>query len=200
MTGEERRQQILEAALEVFAENGFSGARTKDIARKAGISETLIFQHFDTKENLYREALNSLFTHHPIMHELAESLEHEDDEGVLYNLAHHMISHGRQDPRISRLMLFSGLEGLPLTAQAHEQRQATGERIPEMELAQYLEKRMRAGAIKRMDPKIAAKLFMYLIFMLVADHHLTITNDGFDMSDQEAANTITYLYLNGMRP
>lgn len=199
MTAEERRQQILEAALQIFAAQGFSGARTKDIAQAAGISETLIFRHFGSKKNLYRQALKSLFRHHPVMDEISQSMKQGDDYGVLYHLARHMISHGRQDPRISRLILYSGLEGLPLTDQAHQEREAAGERIPEAELAEYLGRRMAAGALKPMDPRRAAKLFLYLIFMLVADHHLKITDHGFDLSDQEAARTITELFLDGLR-
>ena len=199
MTGEERRQQILEASLKIFAAKGFRGARTKDIARAAGISETLIFRHFDSKEDLYRQALKSLFRHHPVLDEVADSMAQGDDYGVLYHLALHMISHGRQDPRISRLILYSGLEGLPLSHEAHREREAAGERIPEAELAEYLEGRMAAGALKPMDPGLAAKFFLYLIFMLVADHHLKITNDGFQAGDAEAARTITELFLNGLR-
>jgi AcrR family transcriptional regulator len=52
----ERRGQIIDATLELFAEKGFSGTKTREIAERAGISETLIFQHFKTKGDLYRAA------------------------------------------------------------------------------------------------------------------------------------------------
>ena len=56
LIGEERRKQIINAALTLFAEKGFSGTRTREIAELANVSETLIFQHFKTKEDLYRAA------------------------------------------------------------------------------------------------------------------------------------------------
>ena len=52
-TAEERREQVLEAALEVFAEHGLSGASTDEIARKAGISQPYLFRLFHTKKELF---------------------------------------------------------------------------------------------------------------------------------------------------
>lgn len=53
LPSDERRGGILDAALRVFAERGFHGATTKELARAAGVSEALMFRHFPTKEDLY---------------------------------------------------------------------------------------------------------------------------------------------------
>jgi AcrR family transcriptional regulator len=52
-TKEERREEILDAALQVFAEHGLHGASTEDIARRAGISQPYVFRLFGTKKELY---------------------------------------------------------------------------------------------------------------------------------------------------
>ena len=52
-TADERRTQVLDAALEVFAEHGLSGASTDEIARKAGISQPYLFRLFHTKKELF---------------------------------------------------------------------------------------------------------------------------------------------------
>ncbi len=52
-TAEERREQVLDAALDVFAEHGLSGASTDEIARKAGISQPYLFRLFGTKKDLF---------------------------------------------------------------------------------------------------------------------------------------------------
>ena len=49
---EERREQILDAALRVFSQKGFAGASVRDIAREAGITEGLIYHYFESKEQL----------------------------------------------------------------------------------------------------------------------------------------------------
>jgi AcrR family transcriptional regulator len=50
---EARREEILDAALEVFAEKGLHGASTEEVARRAGISQPYVFRLFGTKKELY---------------------------------------------------------------------------------------------------------------------------------------------------
>lgn len=51
-TVEKRRQDILEAGLKLFAEKGYNGSTTAEIAREAGVAEGTIFRHFSTKKDL----------------------------------------------------------------------------------------------------------------------------------------------------
>lgn len=54
---DERPQQILDAALAVFDEQGLDGARLDDIARRAGIAKGTIYLYFQNKEELFREVV-----------------------------------------------------------------------------------------------------------------------------------------------
>lgn len=54
LDGGARREDILRSALPLFAQRGFHGVSTKEIAAAAGISEALIFKHFPTKRAIYR--------------------------------------------------------------------------------------------------------------------------------------------------
>jgi AcrR family transcriptional regulator len=49
----ERREEIVDAAMAVFAEKGLHGASTEEIARIAGISQPYVFRLFGTKKDLY---------------------------------------------------------------------------------------------------------------------------------------------------
>ncbi|MEQ4719697.1 TetR family transcriptional regulator C-terminal domain-containing protein [Nonomuraea sp. B19D2] len=51
-----RREDLLKTACEVIAEQGFGHTRTIDIARAAGVSQALLFYHFETKERLFAQA------------------------------------------------------------------------------------------------------------------------------------------------
>lgn len=51
------KNQILNEALQVFAENGFSGTSVKTIADNVAIDDSLIYYHFKTKINLWNEAI-----------------------------------------------------------------------------------------------------------------------------------------------
>ncbi len=55
------RERILAAALEVFAERGFDGARTREIAERAGANLGLIKYYFDGKERLWKAAVTRAF-------------------------------------------------------------------------------------------------------------------------------------------
>ncbi|REK12543.1 MAG: TetR/AcrR family transcriptional regulator [Planctomycetota bacterium] len=57
MSGEKRKQAILQAAAPVIARAGFQGASVRDIAEAAGVSEALLYKHFPSKQALYDEAL-----------------------------------------------------------------------------------------------------------------------------------------------
>src|SRR5579862_6577663 len=50
---EERRTAILHAVRRVFAEKGFDGTTTRELADAAGVSEALLFKHFPNKEALF---------------------------------------------------------------------------------------------------------------------------------------------------
>ena len=54
----ERKKKIITAALEMFSEDGYKGTATNQIAKKAKVSEGLIFRHFKNKEGLLEGVLD----------------------------------------------------------------------------------------------------------------------------------------------
>src|SRR5436190_13993969 len=60
-TAVERRETILDAALIEFAEAGFEGTSTEDIARRAGISQPYLFRLFGTKKELFKATVARCF-------------------------------------------------------------------------------------------------------------------------------------------
>ena len=57
LTAEERRTGILDSALAVFSENGYHASSIDDIAREAGVSKALIYEHFASKQELYADLI-----------------------------------------------------------------------------------------------------------------------------------------------
>lgn len=57
---DERREQIKQAALKVFARRGYTGTKTSVIAEEAGISEGLIYRYFQSKKELYTTIVQEL--------------------------------------------------------------------------------------------------------------------------------------------
>ena len=53
----EKERKILESAISIFSEKGFSGATTSEIAKNAGVAEGTIFRYFKTKKDILRSIL-----------------------------------------------------------------------------------------------------------------------------------------------
>lgn len=53
MKADDRRQQLLEAAIHCFAEYGYKGATTAILAKAARVSEPVLYQHFSSKQELF---------------------------------------------------------------------------------------------------------------------------------------------------
>lgn len=56
----EKEQDIIKAAEDVFAELGFAGATTAELAKSAGVTERTLFKYFPTKFDLYKRILSGL--------------------------------------------------------------------------------------------------------------------------------------------
>jgi AcrR family transcriptional regulator len=61
MSAEERREQVLEAALDEFAAKGLAGTSTEDVAHAAGISQPYLFRLFPTKKALFLALVERCF-------------------------------------------------------------------------------------------------------------------------------------------
>lgn len=59
---EERRGQILDAALTVFSQKGYHATNVSDVAAQAGVSQGTIYWYFESKEELFTAAMLSVFT------------------------------------------------------------------------------------------------------------------------------------------
>src|ERR1051325_12227756 len=59
LSSEERRAAIIKAVRRTFAEKGFDGTTTRELAEAAGVSEALLFKHFPNKEALFDAMLIS---------------------------------------------------------------------------------------------------------------------------------------------
>jgi AcrR family transcriptional regulator len=87
MTAEERRAQLVDAAVEEFAQAGLAGASTEAIARRAGISHAYLFWLFPTKRALFAATVDHTFDH--VLRTFQEAYAQRDrDEPVFGVLGH----------------------------------------------------------------------------------------------------------------
>src|ERR1700678_2654679 len=154
MPGEDRRRQLLRVAVESFAQNGFSGTKTKDIAAAAGVSEAILFRHFASKEDLYHAILDekeATLGAERWFVEMNELAERRDDRGLFQHVARQMIRSFREDAAFHRLLLYASLEGHLLADLFHER---FGLPLGDF-LARYIALRQKEGAFRECDPGVA---------------------------------------------
>jgi AcrR family transcriptional regulator len=89
---DERRQAIVEAVRGVFAEKGFHGTKTRELAKAADISEALIYKHFPSKESLYAAMLDAS-AKGPSFERFNRILALEPSVETLVVMVHFTISH-----------------------------------------------------------------------------------------------------------
>ena len=66
------REKLLKTAMEVFAEKGFRGASTREIALRAKVNQVTLFRIFGGKEQLYTAAVDQMFQTEPMREQLEE--------------------------------------------------------------------------------------------------------------------------------
>ena len=110
----ERRQAIVTAVQGAFADKGFDGTTTRELARAAGVSEALLYKHFPSKESLYVAMLEAC-ADGPMAAEFTRVLALPPSTSTLVVLVHFLTSHfvlceDLQKTTMHRLALRSLLE------------------------------------------------------------------------------------------
>lgn len=178
LSADERRKQIMQVATELFAEKGFEGTRTREIADRAGICETLIFQHFKSKEELYREILLENLSHHPLEPEIEQYEKQNDDLAVFHNTAVHIVRNMNNSSLI-RLYLYGVLEN-PQLLMAFNKQERKG---IQHHLSKYIQKRIDDGAFRQLNASLVAQSFIYSLSMFCLQQVLAGSTAGDLASD-----------------
>ena len=85
--GDETRERILDAAVQVFSKKGYSGAGVREIAREANVNLAMIGYYFDNKAGLFKAIVNRFFDRygkaiHPVMADLSGTPEERVRRGL----------------------------------------------------------------------------------------------------------------------
>lgn len=99
------RERILDAALDLFSELSFDGARTRDIAARAGVTQPLLNYHFRTKDDLWRSAVDRLFENlNSVLAERADGLRGVDDLTMARLIVREFIYFSAAHPQLHRII------------------------------------------------------------------------------------------------
>jgi AcrR family transcriptional regulator len=193
----ERRQAIIEAAIRLFSEKGFRGVTTRELANAVGVSEPILYQHFQTKREIYSAIVESKSCEvekkfGPSL--LLSSDYEQDDRTILRNIGASITRWYQDDPALNRLLMFSSLEGhefSDLFFARHASTQFDS-------LRQYFEHRIEQSTFRKFDPSIAAWAFIGMI----AHHSMTRILYHFDpypRPQEQIINEMVDLFLRGIQ-
>ena len=203
MTGDARREQILQTAVNLFSQRGFKGTTTKEIARVAGVSEAMVFRHFENKDALYDAILDTKGCHDGVHRfpweenaTLRQAIEQKDDLAVFYNIALDALNKHEEDVGFMRLLFYSALEEHELADRFFHE---FIERIYEF-IGGYIEERQRDGAFRDMNPRIAVRSLLGMLIHhslnnILWDKGRTIL----DIPNEEAAKNFAEILLRGIK-
>jgi TetR/AcrR family transcriptional regulator len=195
LASKDRRQQLLDRAVELFARHGFNGTRTKDIAAACGVSEGILFRHFATKEDLYHAILDRQVAESgEWLAEMKRLAARRDDRGFVRCLVAQMMKSFRQNASFHRLMAYARLEGQTLADIFHERMG-----LPTFGfLRDYIARRQREGAFRQGDAGVMV-LHLFAPALAYSQNKYVFGIDFFPQSDEEVAEILTELILNGLR-
>jgi AcrR family transcriptional regulator len=191
---DERRTQILQAATELFARQGFNGITTREIADRVGVEETILFRLFPSKRDLYWAVIDAKTQSTSGHEQLEAQLDSDADERKMFiAIAEDILERNTKDSTLTRLLLFSGLEEHELSQRFFETYIATYFDA----LARYIQRRIQQGAYRRVDPLLSARSFLGTVFNYFLIQELFAGRPHkFDI--KKVSETLTDIWLNGM--
>lgn len=194
----EKREIILEAALDVFAQHGFRGATIDQIAEAAGMSKPNLLYYFGRKEDIHETLIARL------LETWLAPLQHMDDDGdpvsEIRSYIRRKLEMARDFPRESRLFANEMLQGAPriLPMIEGELKSLVDEK------AKVIEGWIAAGKLRRIDPyhlifAIWATTQHYADFDIQVRTVLGKGRNG-DGRFEDAARFLEQLFLHGVLP
>lgn len=193
----DRRQEILDAALQVFAQRGYSAATNAEIAREAGVTAAALYYYFPSKADLFRAAVSRQQEQAlPPVHVLQGHVE-----GLPLALALRRLLEGG-------LAMLGSERGRALVSIVL----AEGPRHPELAeiwrtqiidrlapvLISYLQGQAAAGRIRPVDPRVMVMLLVGPVLMTVIARDLLRVPFMQSLADDDLVNGIVDIVCTGL--
>ncbi|MGH7654058.1 MAG: TetR/AcrR family transcriptional regulator [Gemmatimonadaceae bacterium] len=161
---EERPDQILDAALSVFAEHGIASAKLEEIAARAGVSKGTIYLYFPSKEELFREVVRQKVG--PAIAQADSAiLSEETAEGQLkVFIARQWECLGQDDSEGWIRLVMLELHKYPDLAAFHWDEVVTRSNTI---LADIINRGIARGEFRPTDPAVAARMIKAIVLMHV---------------------------------
>ena len=165
LPAEQRRRSIIEAAQEVFSRTNLQGARTRDLAKAAGVNQATLYGHFESKEELFVEAVvQPMVDAMRGMYERASNYENAETKEEFLTTAKSSVQNH----------LASMVEIYPLLTTALFSDPVMGKKLYRDHIAPMFKERgkvMKNAVKEDIDPDMLALLAFGMFFAVAMDKH-----------------------------
>jgi AcrR family transcriptional regulator len=193
---EDRREQIIDAAMRAFSQKGFTKATNKDIAREAGITPGLIYHYFENKEALLKAIIEGR-TPVRLLNTLPPQVLTMPPEVFLRFMILQVLDIVEEEKFVQLLrVFFPELIYNPDIAQI-----AVGviQRVIGF-LGRYFESKMEIGEIRRADPALAAQILLGSVMAFVLRRQIIHDPLALQYSQEQMADSIVETVFKGLEP
>ncbi|WLR43280.1 TetR/AcrR family transcriptional regulator [Bacillus carboniphilus] len=195
----EKQQKIVDAAIEIFSEKGFSATSTSEIAKKAGVAEGTIFRHYSTKKNLLLSIVMPAMTNYiaPFLTKsfVAEVFqqEHSSYEGFIRTILQNRYDFVKE--HLSVLKIFAQEVFYHDELQDQFKETFTEEVYPKFldVIVHFQEK----GDIIDVSPQIVLRMTMTTLIGFIISRFIVLPNNDWD-DDLEMEKTI-HILISGLK-
>ena len=101
--GQRRADHLMEVAIDLFSERGYSTVTIQDITQRAGVAHSLVYYHFKNKEELFNKAVNNLIDKQ-IRQYRASLQQHTDPVELIEKWIQYNIDHATVLMKLVRIM------------------------------------------------------------------------------------------------
>ncbi len=196
---EDRREQILDAAMRVFAQKGFTRATNKVIAREAGITPGLIYYYFESKEAVLKAIIEQR-SPLQLMGTVSEEMLAMSPEVFLRFIIQRILAIVESEQFIGMVrVLLPEVMHDEYSADSHIVQTARGafQRIG-MFLSKYLEAKIASGELRHFDVQPTAQLLISSLIGFVLRRQILHDPTVFALTHDQIADVIAGTVINGI--
>jgi len=179
------RARLMDSALSLFAERGYSGVAVDEIVKGAGVNKRMVYHYFGSKEGIYGEVLRTVFEQLETIEEELFSRDEtvEDPEAAMRETVFAYFSFLQKTPAFVRLLLWENLnEGRHLKMLERP--------VTKSHMLAHLTRLLKAGEAagrfrKGLEPRAILASLIGLCLIYFSNRHTLSTTLGVDLASEK---------------
>ncbi|MBO8170283.1 MAG: TetR/AcrR family transcriptional regulator [Bacillaceae bacterium] len=187
------QQKILQSAVKIFSQKGFSGSTTREIAREAGVSEATIFRYFETKKDLLLALISPSMV--KSITDLFVDMDGESEENVLKNFLKRNAEAIKDNQDLLKIILYEALFHPEIKEIIFKEIVQKKTRL----LESYFEQQKRDGQFKDIDSKTATQTLIGMLIGFQLFKYAFPSQDTNPKQENDILDDIIRIFLYGMK-